>query len=120
MPEVAAGGDRGTFLSSKVGRVALAAVVSVNIVLIVSLLFGGNSLTGIAAYRELTEEYRALQMEYQECERSQILLSRQILMLKTDGKYMEKMIRQKLNYMRAGEIQYLFEDGKNSSGEKTK
>ena len=43
-------------------------------------------------------------------------LSREIRLLQSDEKYVEKMIRQRLNFVRSNEILYLFTEDANARG----
>ena len=47
-----------------------------------------------------------------QAERKLADLSREIRLLQTDDSYVEKMIRQRLNYVRKNEILYLFDEAR--------
>lgn len=64
--------------------------------------------TGILEYRELKQQYRALQENIANLDAENMALSRDIRLLQSDKQYMEKMIRQRLHYMRDNETVYIF------------
>ena len=63
-----------------------------NLVLLYRMIWGP---TGLVDYSDLRSE--------------NLSLSREIRLLQTDQKYVEKMIRQRLHYLRDNEILYLFD-----------
>lgn len=71
---------------------------------------------GIVEYRQLKDEYSALQGEIADLDARNMALSQEIRLLQTDGKYVEKMVRQKLRYLRDNEIVYIFPDAKAQNG----
>ena len=66
------------------------------------------SPTGLIHYRALKEQYRTLQDDSARLDRENMELSRDIRLLQTDQAYVEKMVRQKLHYLRDNEIVYIF------------
>lgn len=66
--------------------------------------------TGIMEYRSLKKQYATLQKNISQLDAENMALSRDIRLMQTDGKYAEKMIRQKLHYLRNNEIVYLFKN----------
>ncbi len=78
-----------------------------NIVLFYRMVWGGG---GVLAYNELRKDYRALEMEIAAVDAENLHLSRDIRLLKSDDAYVEKMIRQRLHYVRKNEVLYLFTD----------
>ena len=80
-----------------------------NIVLFSRVIWGS---TGILEYRELKNRYEILQEKIHKLDEDNLAISREIRLLQTDKKYMEKVIRQRLHYVRDNEILYIF--GKSS------
>ncbi len=79
----------------------------VNTSLIVRLFFGGQSFW---VYTELQDRREQLLAEIDEYDEVNRLLSREIRLLQNDSKYMERVIRARLNFVRDNEVLYLFED----------
>lgn len=63
---------------------------------------------GIIEYCELKREYGQIRAHVDSLDAENMALSREIRLLQTDNKYTEKMVRQKLRYLRDNEIVYLF------------
>lgn len=63
---------------------------------------------GMVEYRELKQQYAALKEKISDLDSQNLALSRDIRLLQTDSQYVEKMVRQKLRYLRDNEIVYLF------------
>lgn len=72
------------------------------------------SQNGLIAFRDLKEQHAALEARVAELDRSNLILSREIRLLQSDNVYVEKMIRQRLHYVRDNEILYLFTDAQAS------
>ena len=85
----------------------------VNVVLASRLLWGHQSLV---SYRELASQYAELLKERDAFDAVNAGLSREIRLLQSDEKYVEKMIRQRLNFVRSNEILYLFTEDANARG----
>lgn len=64
--------------------------------------------SGIAEYRSLKNQYASLQAKIAALDSENMALSREIRLLQSDDKYVEKMVREKLRYLRDNEIVYLF------------
>ncbi len=79
----------------------------INFVLFYRMLWGSG---GILAYNELYKDYNLLEREIAAVDTQNLQLSRDIRLLKSDEAYIEKMIRQRLHYVRKNEILYLFTD----------
>ncbi len=77
----------------------------INIVLFYRMVWGGN---GVLAFNELRKDYNALEMQIKVVDAQNLQLSRDIRLLKSDNAYVEKMVRQRLHYVRKNEILYLF------------
>ncbi len=65
--------------------------------------------TGIVEYRNLKTRLSDLREKIVTLDAENRSLSREIRLLQSDGKYMEKMVRQKLHYLRDNEIVYIFD-----------
>jgi|GEM_PF-246137 len=83
----------------------LAIALLVNVTLGVRLFWGPQSL---ANYHHLKEQQAALTARLNEQDTVNAALSREIRLLQNDDRYIEKMIRQRLNYVKEKEILYLF------------
>jgi cell division protein FtsB len=70
---------------------------------------------GIIAYYELRGEHERLESRVQELNKANLALSREILLLRGDNDYVEKMIRRRLHYVKENEILYLFSDARASN-----
>lgn len=94
-------------------RVAILLILGViNLALFSRMIWGP---TGIMEYRDLKNRYASLRESIARLDAENLALSKDIRLLQSDGQYMEKMIRQKLHYVRDNEIVYLFtspEDGR--------
>lgn len=79
------------------------------------------SPTGLMEYRAMKDRYQQLKTDVSRLDQENLQLSRDIRLLQTDSKYVEKMVRQKLHYVRDNEIVYIFaekpasENGANSN-----
>lgn len=92
--------------------VILAIAVCLNITLAVRLIWGPQS---VLSYRELRTQQAALETELAAQETHNALLSREIRLLQSDERYVEKIIRQRLNYVKENEILYLFDTGQSAA-----
>lgn len=90
-------------------RTALIIILGiVNIGLLGKVIWGS---TGIMEYRSLKAQLSSLRERVNTLDAENLALSREIRLLQSDEKYMEKMIRQRLRYMRDNEIVYVFTSG---------
>ncbi len=80
-------------------------LIIVNVVLFYRMIWGGS---GVLAFNELRKEFRALEFDIAQVDAQNLQLSKEIRLLKSDDAYVEKMIRQRLHYVRKNEILYLF------------
>ena len=64
--------------------------------------------TGLVEYRDLKRQHASLLAEISNLDAQNRALSKDIRLLQSDGQYVEKMIRQRLHYMRDNEVLYLF------------
>lgn len=85
--------------------VILLALGICNVVLFTRVIWGS---TGILEYRELKARYESLQNEIASLDAENLSISKEIRLLQSDNKYVEKVIRQKLHYVRDNEILYIF------------
>lgn len=85
----------------------LVALGVVNVVLFYRMVW---SPQGLIAYHSLKEQHRSLENRVAELDKANLLLSKEIRLLQADDKYVEKMIRQRLHYVRDNEVLYLFTD----------
>ena len=98
-------------------RFILGVLFALNIFLLYWLLW---SEQGIFRYHELQNRYQALESKIQELDEKNVQLSQEIRMLQKDRQYIEKMIREQMNYVKENEILYLPENPSNASrGEST-
>ncbi|MBR3881390.1 MAG: septum formation initiator family protein [Mailhella sp.] len=90
----------------------LGLIVLVNLALISRLVWGSGSLY---TWQSLKERKAELSQELSELDAQRAALSKEIRLLKTDPAYVEKVIRQRLNYVRKNEILYLFDKNRQDS-----
>lgn len=86
--------------------------VLLNIALASRIIWGSHSLY---TWRVLKEKQSELSEELAALDEKRAALSREIRLLKTDPAYVEKVIRQRLNYVRKNEILYLFDKSREDS-----
>ena len=92
----------------------LVALSLINVVLFCRMIWGNS---GLLEYREIKRQHTVLQKQLGELDAQNLALSREIRLLQTDSRYIEKIIRQHLHYVHENEVLYLFEDAaKNASG----
>ena len=65
--------------------------------------------TGLLEYRELKKQYADLEKQIADLDKENMALSREIRLLQSDNQYVEKVIRQRLHYVRDNEVLYLFD-----------
>jgi cell division protein FtsB len=70
---------------------------------------------GLIVYRDLRQEHARLEAQVKELDKHNLALSHEIRLLRSDDSYVEKMIRQRLHYVKDDEILYLFNDAQSSS-----
>ncbi len=91
----------------------LGMAVLLNLTLLYRLIWGTQSLS---VYQFLREKQASLEEEIAVRDEANAALSREIRLLQTDRAYMERAIRQHLNFVRDNEILYIFENGKKHAG----
>jgi cell division protein FtsB len=85
--------------------VLLALSFIVNLLLVWALVWGNN---GLVAYENLANDYKVLNEHIEEIYAENLALSREIRLLQTDSKYIEQVIRKRLNFVKDNEILYVF------------
>lgn len=88
-----------------VRRFVLALAILLNCVFVYNLVWGKS---GAIAYKDLKSRCNALEERILEIEKENLALSREIRLLQSDEKYIEKTIRNRLNFVRQNEILYIF------------
>lgn len=78
-----------------------------NLTLGYSLFFSEQSFF---EWRSLHERYNKLTIDLDVVNEKKASISQQIRLLQSDLPYMEKVIRQRLNYVRENEVLYIFEN----------
>lgn len=86
-------------------RFVFAVAVLLNMVLLYTLIWGER---GIIAYKELRLRCNALEERIRQAGADNLELSKEIRLLQSDEKYIEKTIRNRLNFVRDNEILYIF------------
>ena len=79
-----------------------------NLLLLWALIWGAQ---GFFEYNALKQECIALADRLDGLNTANIALSREIRLLRSDDKYMEQMIRKRLNFVKNNEIWYIFPGG---------
>jgi cell division protein FtsB len=88
-------------------RFILVVSIAVNAALLFDLIWGQQ---GIIEYKKLYEQCRMLEERIAGLETDNIHLSKEIRLLQSDDKYVEKVIRNRLHFIRDNEIRYIFPD----------
>jgi cell division protein FtsB len=86
-------------------RIVLTLSIVLSVVLIYNLIWGKS---GAIAYTELKERSKVLEERITRIGEQNVELSREIRLLQSDAKYIEKMIRNRLNFVRNDEVLYVF------------
>lgn len=90
-----------------VRRLMLGLAIFLNLVLVFNLIWGKR---GAIAYTDLKARHDALEERIRDIGEDNLELSREIRLLQSDEKYLEKVIRNRLNFVRKNEILYIFPD----------
>lgn len=77
----------------------------INVTLLCKMIWGP---TGLMEFHALKAKYAALQEKIATLDTENMALSRDIRLMQSDPQYVEKMVRQKLHYLRDNEIVYIF------------
>ena len=83
---------------------ATAAVMILTVWLFVHVMFGAN---GMVVFRQKRDEYKSLQAQIDGLQKENGAYARQINSLNTDPKAIEKEAREKLRYLRPGEVVFV-------------
>ena len=86
-------------------RVLLAISLILNVFLALRMGLGDQ---GLAGYRELDKQHAELEAKLQELDEKNVLLTQEIRLLENDERYVERIIRSRLHYIRDNEVLYLF------------
>ena len=84
----------------------LCAFALVNVLLLYRMVWGTN---GLVDYAALKAEHAQIASQSKALDSENRALSQEIRLLRNDPKYVEKMVRQRLHYLRANEVLYLFD-----------
>ena len=96
-----------SFKAAAIGKMLfLVFLVLLNAALFSRLMWGTGS---IHSWYALKEKQSEVSQELQSLNAKRAALSREIRLLKTDPDYVEKVIRQRLNYVRDNEVLYIFD-----------
>ncbi len=87
--------------------IVLAICILFNIFALSNILFGEQS---IIALQNAKESLNKIKMQIEEVDHKNAQYSTEIRLLTTDQAYLEKIIRQQLNYVKGSEIIYIFEE----------
>ncbi|ADU62841.1 MAG: septum formation initiator family protein [Pseudodesulfovibrio sp.] len=100
------------------GRILIVALlVFINLFLLFRLIWSDQ---GVFAYLELKSRYELLQTRIDAVDGKSLDLSQEIRRLKSDTTYQEKIIRERMNFVKKDEILYIFPDETaNQPGERT-
>lgn len=88
-----------------VRRVVLAVSLFLNVVLVYNLIWGER---GVIAYKDLRARCDDLEKRISQVGAKNLDVSKEIRLLQSDEKYIEKTIRNRLNFVRGTEILYIF------------
>ncbi len=94
-------------------KILLLIAVMLNLALLGRLFFSDQGIMGYFALKAENEEVR---LEIEKIKEKNLVLSREIELLNSDSKYLEKIIRSKLNFVKDNEILYLFPNNQTHSG----
>ena len=86
--------------------VILVVLALINLVLFGRMVWGP---TGLLEYRALKRQYADMERRIADLDAGNMAISREIRLLQADNQYVEKVIRQRLHYVRDNEVLYLFD-----------
>lgn len=90
------------------GKIVLVTLlVIINLFLMFRLIWSDQ---GFFAYLELKNRYEALQGKIDAVDSESLDLSQEIRRLKSDEGYQEKIVRERMNFVKKDEILYIFPD----------
>ncbi|MEF2231000.1 MAG: septum formation initiator family protein [Pseudodesulfovibrio sp.] len=97
------------------GRILLVALLLfINLFLLFRLIWSDQ---GVFSYLELRNRYAVLQEKIDAVDKQSLDLSQEIRRLKSDKAYQEKVVRERMNFVKKDEILYIFPDAKAKSSE---
>lgn len=76
-----------------------------NLIMVYTLIWGEQ---GLIAYNELKTEVERLKQHIVELDSRNVALSQEIRLLQSDSRYIEKMIRKRMNFVKKDEVLYIF------------
>ena len=88
-------------------RILLGVLVFVNVVLLFRLIWSEH---GVIAYMNMRNRSVKLESQLREVDARSLELSKEIRRLKSDRAYQEKVIRERMNYIKENEVLYIFSD----------
>lgn len=91
----------------------LGASAALNLALLWALIWGGQ---GLVTYKGLRAELNELTAKAEALAQKNLELSREIQLLESDEKYIEQVIRKRLNFIKENEIWYIFPEKKGAEG----
>ncbi len=88
-------------------RLLIGCLIVLNLVLLLRMLVSDQ---GIFAYRQLKADYDTLEQQLNVLKEQNLALSQEIRLLQADPEYIERVIRQRMNFVKENEILYIFPD----------
>jgi cell division protein FtsB len=86
-------------------RIVLFFLVFLNLFLFFRLIWSDQ---GVFAYIDLKHRYRKLKQQLEEVDEKSRNVSREIRRLKSDKSYQEKVVRERMNFVKENEVLYVF------------
>lgn len=86
-------------------RILLGVLIVVNVVLLFRLIWSEH---GIIAYMNMRNRSAKLEDQLREVDARSLDLSNEIRRLKSDRAYQERVIRERMNYVKENEVLYIF------------
>lgn len=86
-------------------RILLSVLIVVNVVLLFRLIWSGH---GIIAYMNMRNRSVTLENKLRDVDARSLELSNEIRRLKSDRAYQERVIRERMNYIKQNEVLYVF------------
>lgn len=87
--------------------ILIALLLLINLFLLFRLVWSDQ---GVFAYLELKTRYEALQAKIDSVDKESLDLSQEIRRLKSDKAYQEKIVRERMNFVKKDELLYIFPD----------
>ena len=88
-------------------RILLGVLIAVNLVLMFRLIWSDH---GVIAYMGMRNRSVMLENQLRDVDAKSLELSNEIRRLQTDRAYQEMVIRDRMNYVKANEVLYIFSD----------